>query len=42
MVNIGQNLFGDPLPMDLLDVLDCPVHEVILERPFNCLMEQVR
>jgi hypothetical protein len=42
MVNVSQDLFGDTLPMDLLDVLDCPVHEVILEGPFNCLMEQVR
>jgi hypothetical protein len=41
MVNVSD-LFGDTLPIDLLDVLDCPVHEAILEGPFNCLMEQVR
>ena len=42
MVNVGQDLFGDTLPINLLNVFDCPVHEVILEGPFNCLMEQVR
>lgn len=42
MVNVGQDFFGDTLRMDFLDVFDCPVHEVILEGPFNRLMEQVR